>query len=80
MRPVVALVAVFLASVVVGGLLHLFQPGSPTSPSVPQPSAPASSPPDLRWYKSLPTASPGCPKSVAPGLKPFYPNCFGRPQ
>jgi hypothetical protein len=73
MRPLVALVLVFLASVAVGGLLHFFQTGSP---SVPQPTAPYSSPADpYAAYRRIPTATPGCPKTVDPGLEPFYPHC-----
>jgi hypothetical protein len=70
MRPLVALVLVFLASVAVGGLLHLFQP---TSPTVPQPTAPSSTPADpYAWYRSLPTATPGCPTDLTPELRKYY--------
>jgi hypothetical protein len=74
MRPLVALVLVFVASVAVGWVLHLFQPASPP---VPQPTAPTSSPADpYAAYRRIPTATPGCPKTVDPGLEPFDRLCF----
>jgi hypothetical protein len=71
------LTAALLISFSAGGLVAVVQRVIDFEPRPTTPTASASTPADpLAWYKSLPTASPGCPKSVAPGLEPFYPNCF----
>jgi hypothetical protein len=77
-----ALILLFIASFTVGAAFRIGVPATPPKPT--QPTATTTTPADpyaeyrrrLAEYKRIPTATPGCPKTVAPGLKPFYPNCF----
>jgi hypothetical protein len=68
------LVAVFLVSFLFGGVLGM-DPNPSPAPSAPTSTATPADP--LAWYKSLPTATPGCPKTATESEKSFYRQCQG---
>jgi hypothetical protein len=80
-----ALILLFIASFCVGAAFRIGVATNQPTPT--QPAATTTTPTDpyaeyrrrLAEYKRIPTATPGCPKTVEPGLKPFYPCLGGNP-
>jgi type IV secretory pathway protease TraF len=73
MKWLAVALSVLLVAVLIVVVTVVTQP--PNRPT-PQPTVTATPSDPLAWYRSLPTATPGCPKTVDPGLEPFYPHCF----
>jgi hypothetical protein len=72
-RAAIALSVLLVAVVIIVAVI--VRPSSRTGPT-PQPT-PSSTPADpYAWYRSLPTATPGCPSTLTPELrKYFYRQC-----
>jgi hypothetical protein len=72
-RAAVALSVLLVVVVIAVAVVVTQQPNRPAPQPHPTPSSSSADP--YAWYRSLPTATPGCPKTVDPGLEPYFRHC-----